>query len=287
LGHTRIVAGALALALAFATGCSSDDDAKKPETSATDSSTSTTPGNIDLRDYLPSTLLVAWPKEGAGLKRGQWLETKNTSIGKDGKPSSSTTRVAIVGEEGPHFLVEESGSSDEIFHGFIEGLTVEKATGKVVAAIAAKKGEKGKSIKLGPEPAPATSANVTTADETVTVPAGTFAATKTTTAGMLSETCVWVGKDADARGIPVKETSDETVLRELKSLAVEDFAVGGKTLKATHATYSDGSESWFVRNVSVPFHGTGTTTWVKQSRGGTTTELAWGDDAKPEIDWTK
>ena len=276
----------LALVLALlAAGCSSDD--KKPDDSkSTMGDTKPEKTDVDMREYLQSTLLVSpWPKESAGLKRGQWLEIKNASAGK-----TSTMRIAIVGEEGPNFLVEESatvtGGGEGAFLGFIEGLTIEKATGKVVAAVAAKKGEKGKSIKLGPEPV-VQATTPTTADESVTVAAGTFAATKTVIAGQLSETATWVGKDGDAKGVVLKEASDDAVLRELKVLANEDATIGGKPLKVTHATYSDGSETWFVRGVAVPFYGTGDTTWVKQSRAGTTTELAWGEDAKPEIDWAK
>jgi hypothetical protein len=274
-----------ALALAFlAAGCSSDD--KKPDDSKpTNGTAKPEKTDVDMREYLQGTLVVPWPKDGAGLKAGQWVEIKNTSAGK-----SSTLRVAIVGDEGARLRVEESGTAtgggESAFLGFIEGLTVEKATGKVVEAVAARKGEKGKPIKIGPDAAaPATAPTAT--DESVTVAAGTFSATKTVVAGQLSETATWVGKDADAKGIPLKESSDDTILRELKALAIEDLAVGGRTLKATRATYSDGSETWFVRGVVVPFYGTGDTTWVKQSRGGTTTELGWGEDAKPEIDWAK
>lgn len=268
----------VALALA-SSGCSSDqpkkDDDKKPATT-----TQATPGDVDMRDYLQGVLLVAWPKDGAGLKAGSWLEIKNTTGGK-----SSVSRVAVVGEAGPLVKVEERS---EGFQGYIEGLTVQKEDGKVVGAVAAKKGEKGKDIKVGPAPLVAAKTS-TTSDDSVTVAAGTYAASKTVTPGQLSDATVWVGKDGDAKGILLKEASDETTLRELKSLVAEDLSVGGKPIKALHATYSDGSETWFVRGVVVPFQGQGgdEALWVKQTRGGTTTELSWGDDAKPEIDWTK
>ncbi len=277
-----VINAALVLALAGTIGCSSDPKPDDPKPNGTKPKEQS---DVDMRDYLQSTLIVAWPKESAGLKPGQWLEIKNTTGGK-----TATMRIAIVADAGTHWKVEESastvGGGEGAFLGFIEGLTVDKATGKVTEAIAARKGEKGKAIKLGPEPA-AQATTPTTSDESVTVAAGTFSATKTVVAGQLSETVTWVGKDADAKGIPLKESSDDTVLRELKALAVEDFTAGGKAIKAVHATYSDGSETWFVRGVAVPFYGTGDATWVKQSRGGTTTELNWGDDAKAEIDWAK
>jgi hypothetical protein len=266
-------AGALVAALAVVAGCTSEpkkDDPGKPRTQA--------PGDVDMRDYLQGVLLVAWPKDGAGLKVGDWLEVKNVSGGK-----TTVNRIAVVAAAGDLFKIEEQSDG---FLGFIEGLTVQKADGKVVEAIAAKKGEKGKPIKLGAASIAAPSSGTTT-EETVTVAAGNFASRKTVIAGQLSETSVWVGKDGDARGIVVKEASDDVTLRELKALALDDYVISGRSMKikALHATYSDGSESWFVRDAQVPFYGSGDATWVKQSRGGTTTELSWGDGAKPDIDW--
>lgn len=275
---------ALVLVLAVATGCSSDET--KPDSNGSNTTVTKPPESTDLRDSTLGVLLITpWPKDGAGVQTGQWRETRFTSSG-----VTTVNRVAVVGEAGPLLKIEETststGQSSTLFNGFVAGLTVEKATGKVVEAIAAKKGEKGKEIKVAPTTAATEGPASTSTDESVTVAAGTYPATKTVTAGQLSETVVWVGKDGDVQGISLRESSDDTVLRELKSIVSEDLTVSGKPVKTFHATYSDGSEAWFVRGPGVPFATTDLVA-VKQSRAGTTIELSWGDDAKPEIDWAK
>jgi len=264
----------LATLLVTVLGCSSSDT--KP-TGETDHAKPLDP-QADPRDFLRAEPIAPWPKDGAGLKAGVWVERR---IASDGK--TVTRRTAVVGEAGPLLKVEKS-LSDNSYLGFIEGLTVQRADGKVLEAIAAKKGEKAKPIKVDPASSETPPLAPPSGDEKITVAAGTFETTKTVT-GELTTTTTWIGKDGDARGLVVKWSDDLAGDRELKTLAVEDATVAGRPLKAVHATYSDGSEEWWVRDLEVPFYAKLDMTLVKQVRAGTTMELAWGEDAKPEIDW--
>jgi hypothetical protein len=262
-----VLAGAF-LALALLSACSSEPkkDATKPQQAA------------DERDALQAALLVPWPKDGAGLKAGSWIEIQNQSASAAGKVSR--TRVAVVGETGDTLQLEESGDASL---GFIEGLTVAKADGKIAQAVAGKKGEAGRPIKIGPAPTPP-AAPPTGTDESVTVPAGTYAATKTVISGQLSDTSIWVAKEGDAQGLTVKWSDDMAGTRELKTLAKEDLTVAGKPVPTTHATFSDGSEEWWVRGLPVPFVAHDGLALVKSIRAGNTYEATWGDDAKAELD---
>lgn len=280
----RLAATLLALALF---GCSSE--AKKPENGATGGTSGPLAPEPDKRDFLEAVLLAPWPKDGVGLKPGFWVEERTTAGG-----NTTTKRIAIVAEAGDLVKLEQS-ASDNALLGYTEGLTVQKATGKIVEAVAAKKGDKAKPIKIrategstavtGPATAepPKTPA---TSDESVTVPAGTFAATKLVVSGALSDTTTWIAKEGDAKGLVVKWADDVAGSRELKSVALEDAILAGKSVKAVHAIYSDASEEWWVRDLTVPFYGQPRLSWLKRIRAGATTELAWGEDAKPEIDWT-
>src|SRR4029077_6447268 len=81
-----------------------------------------------------------WPADGAGLKQGLWVKQTTTS----GK-TPSTILTAVVGAAGDLFKIEVVNPLT--MGDYIKGLTVKKA-GNVTKAIAGKKGEKGKEIKV-------------------------------------------------------------------------------------------------------------------------------------------
>ncbi len=266
----------VAAVLVLVCGCSTDS--KKPETGGGGGGDAKLAPDPDKRDFLQASL-ASWPAGGAGLKVGFWVEETNTTAGK-----SAVRRLAVVAEAGDLLKIEKS-ATDDSYQGYIEGLTVQRADGKITDAVAAKKGEKPRGIKIGAVP-PETPAPPPGTDEAVSVPAGTFATTKTVVSSMVSEETTWTGKDGDVQGLVVKWSDDNGLSRELKSIGTEYLTLGKNAVKALHAIYSDGSEEWWVRGLEVPFHGSSGMTRVKKMRGGTTTELVWGNDAKPEIDWS-
>jgi hypothetical protein len=272
--------GLFAAVLVIVCGCSSDP--KKPSNNGGGGNTKLAP-EPDKRDFLQAAPLAGWPAGGAGLKAGFWVEEMNVTAGK-----SAVRRLAVVAEAGDLLKIEKS-ATDDSYQGFIEGLTVQRADGKITEAVAARKGEKPKPIKIGGASPEASAPAPPGTDEQVTVPAGTFATVKTVVSSTLSEVTTWTGKEGDVAGIVVKWSDDNGLSRELKSIeTVTGLRVRDdkRELVALHAVYSDGSEEFWVQHLELPFHGQGAMTCVLKIRGGTTTGLTWGEDAKPEIDWT-
>jgi hypothetical protein len=258
----------LLVALLVAAGCGSSE--------TKDNRPQNPPPEADPRDQLQGTLdNVPWPKDGKGLAAGVFLEETRTRTGAAVSSGSSVTRVTVVADTGESMKVEVFLGTRSL--GYVLGLTVKKADGTILDACAARKGEKGKTIKVAPlaeKPVP------TVSDESVDTPVGTYACTKSVVSSMIGDHTTWVGKDADARGILIKEADDNAGTRTLKKLEVAKE-------QCVHAVYDDGSEGLYKRDPSIPFYGVSGTALIGEVREGTTVERAWGTGAQPWIDWGK
>ncbi|HZU97462.1 MAG TPA: hypothetical protein VFF73_12250 [Planctomycetota bacterium] len=258
----------LLVAILLAAGCGSSE--------TKDNRLQNPPPEADPRDQLQGTLdNVPWPKDGKGLSPGVYLEETRTKTGAAVSSGSSVTRVTVVADAGESMKVEVFLGNRSL--GYVLGLSVKKADGTILDACAAKKGEKAKPIKVAP---PVEKAVPTVSDESVDTPVGTYACTKSVVSSMIGDHTIWVGKDADARGILIKESDDNAGTRTLKKLEiVKDNCV--------HALYDDGSEGLYKRDPSIPFYGVSGTALIGEVREGTTVERAWGSGAQPSIDWGK
>lgn len=227
---------------------------------------------VDMRDYMQvMTPYPGWPKDASVLKPGLWVEMNMAGTG-----FKSKTRVSVVGEAGDSIKLEVGPDTN----GYIQGLTVNKADGKVTAAVAAKKGEKPKAIKIAEMPKQGPAPEPTVTDEDVTVAAGTFKSKKSVVKVGGKDYTSWVGVDGDVKDVLLK--SGEPAYELKAAPTMEDV----KGMKAKHLVYSNGSEMWMVADYA-PFYGAPTGTNVKSVNAGTTMEVSWGKDAKPELDWGK
>jgi len=195
--------GAAAFVVACFTGC----DTVKGETNKASNANSTAkdpgqgapkdakPANapaIDPRDYMQAPSKLAWPAGGAGVTQGWWLDVKSAASG-----TSSTTHYAVVAIAGDQAKVEMTAGD------YIEALVVKMADGTVTWAGAGKKGEKAKQIKIaaaGPTP--------DSADEDVTVKAGTFKSKKQTLhyPAPTGDIVTWIGVDDPVKELMLKNT---------------------------------------------------------------------------------
>jgi hypothetical protein len=282
-GSVKLVKlSAAVVALSMAAGCAGIGGAAQPAPAEKKSDSKPAGGGQaaaapDMRDYMQAmSPMFNWPKDASGMAVGTWVESKSTG------PANSTTHYAIVEDAGDKLKIEMTGSSTQ---GYIEGLVVAKADGKVVEAWAGKKGEKPKKIKIMEMAVQKSDAPPTT-DEDCTVAAGTFKCKKCDIKLPNGTMTTWAGCEGDGDCVSVKvKSADGKSDYELKALAMEDMTAAGKPMKAKHASYSNGMEMWLV-DAHPPLLTSGVGLCpVKLIASGMTTELNWGDGAKPEMDW--
>jgi hypothetical protein len=275
---------AAVVALSMAAGCaafeSKDDSNKnqnKPASGGGASGGGQAAAQPDMREYMQAmSPMMMWPKDGSGMAVGTWTEQKMSGT------VNGTTRYAVVEDAGDKLKIEMTGQATQ---GYIEGLVVQKADGKVVEAWAGKKGEKPKKIKIM-EMAQQKAEAPPMTDEDCTVAAGTFKCKKCDIKLPNGTMTTWAGCDGDGNGVSVKvKSADGKGDYELKTLAMEDVTAGGKSMKAKHAAYSNGMEMWMVDAHPAFFSAAEGMCAVKMVASGMTTELNWGDGAKPEMDW--
>lgn len=214
------------------------------------------------------------------LRVGWHATQKTTQFGQE-----YVTSYAIVGEQGDTWLVEHVNPGfAALLAGYPElegtrlGLTVRKADGRVLKAVAGKPGEKGtelqvtEDIPLQSPPAPQG------VRERVAVPAGTFQALRTESAG----TTVWTGLDGAVEGVVLKMTGAQE-----KALTVapteEKARVGDVELSVIRTAYDDGEEVWTTLQPAVH-------TWFRGSFRHRTAQMEravveLGTGAQPTLAW--
>lgn len=284
---------ALALALSFATtGCISTPDVKTDD-KKDDKKDSKAGGDAkagggggggapayDPRDSMMAmSPMIGFPKDGAGVKEGLWVTRTSSGAAKN------TEKWAVVGDAGDSVWIEYQGTGTQ---GFIQGLIVKKADGVVTKAVAGKKGEKGKDIKIFTLPATKAGEPPPTTDEDCAVKAGSFKSKKMVLKMGETTNTTWSGVDGDTAGVMLK-SSDGKNDYELTAIASEEVQVGGKATKVKHLTYSNGWEYWTAPDVQAPFVSYGGVggTQVKTVMMGNTSVADWGEGAKAELDWGK
>jgi hypothetical protein len=230
---------------------------------------------IDMTQYMtcPNPYMM-WPKDGAGLKQGWWISQKNTNAA-----GTSETKTAVVAMAGDDVKIEITNPMGA-YKDYIWAVTAKKASGEVSWAGAGHKGEKPKDIKIGQKPQGGAADAPASTDEDCAVKAGTFKTKKTTVKGATGDTTTWMGTDGDAKDLVVKCAYPGGGY-ELESVAMEDMAMGAKTMKVKHVKMSNGMETWLMSE-SWPFVGN----IAKMSMAGSTTEITgMGEDAKPDLNW--
>lgn len=168
---------------------------------------------------------------------GQWVEVEMDAMG-----NKSVTRTAVVADAGDAWVVEVDNQMSQ--KDLLLAVFVHKDTGDVLKAYVGDRGKAGTEKAVSPPPAAQAGEAPPVSEEEVSVPAGTFMATRTDMSLPDGSTVTtWVGMEGTAAEGVVLKTRSAAGTDELKELEETAFEAAGAAFEARRLVYTSGNET--------------------------------------------
>ncbi len=190
-----------------------------------------------------------------------------------------TNRWALVGKGEGFVQIEyrgmRSGNRDW-------GLVVDPKTGAVMAALDFTEPGEPETLAVGPHVGlPPKEEPTAVADETITVPAGEYAAVRRAFGEGDRASLQWLGTEGLVEGIVLRASIPDGPTVELASIEPETLTIGEQSVEVAKAKWTNGREDWITKE-EMPFVGDR----MKVAAGTLATEVTgFGTDAKPAPGW--
>lgn len=274
------VIGLMALAMIATTGCELFGSAVKKEEKKEDKPAAAPAApQIDYRDYVtvPGQLTI-----GEGAKVGYAVVAESDAAG-----TKSQVMTAIVNEtdEVWHIETTQTVSAMPQLKGYLIGMVVNKADGKVTKAFCGKPGEDVKDIKISPYQEPPKTPEGTDTEVTLTTAIGGPHKAKMVE---ISGNKSYSGLEGELKGVPLKYEAAQGAY-ELEKVEAAKMDVGGTEIDIKKIILTSGTQFWVTENPVIsamsPY---GANNWGRAalaSKGYSLTIVKMSDAHKKELKW--